>query len=81
MRFREHRATLEDSLKTLVSVETREALVRHLKTVIWPLTMTDEEIERKLVVGPYGYDERIGWQTYIVLLSDYGVLGFTDSEF
>ncbi len=31
------------------------------------------------VVEPYGFDERINWQTHIVTLTGYGVLGYTDS--
>ncbi len=31
-----------------------------------------------LTIAPYCFDDRIGWDTYIVTVPGYGVLGMTD---
>ena len=38
-----------------------------------PKNLSDFEVK------PYIFDERINWDTHIVTLEGYGVLGFTDS--
>jgi len=71
MRFREHRGTLADSMATVVEVADRAALVAHVENLLGHAA----DIE----VKPYGgVDQRNGWDTYIVTLAGYGVLGFTD---
>lgn len=34
--------------------------------------------ETRCEILPYGYDPRIGWDTYIVTVEGFGVVGFTD---
>jgi hypothetical protein len=79
MKFREHRGGLNESMETLVEVPDRAALLEHLRTVAarWPMApeITDETVS----VNPYyGLDDRTGWDTHIVVIKDYGPMGFTD---
>jgi hypothetical protein len=85
MKYRDHRGSLADSMKTLVELPaTRKALIAHLATT-WPFSQSlsgldakrleDVTVERYFEDG----DDRIGWkEVWIVVLSDFGVLGFTD---
>lgn len=72
MLFREHRELLEDSMKTVVTLNTAEEFYAHMET------------GAKVTVSPYsGADERIGWkETYIVEFhfedGSHFVEGFTD---
>lgn len=78
MRFREHRGALRDSLDTTVELADRAALVQHVTKLLrpyWRLPVVDEAIH----VKHYAYDDRCGWDMYMVTLDGYGVLGFTDS--
>ena len=74
--FREHRGTLEDSMATVVTINNREELVRHIadKLTAFGVDVQPENIQ----VSPYAKDERIDWDTYIVVLKGYGVVGFTN---
>jgi hypothetical protein len=75
MKFREHRGSLDDSLLTVVELKDRFALLEHLTSILHrPVT------EKDVAIVPYTFDSRIGWQTYIVTLPGYGVIGFTDSS-
>lgn len=74
IKFREHRGTLEDALKTLVEVEDMAALDRHIRQVYPGLT---DGIEVALYTD--WPDDRIpGWErTYIVQTQSGGIpLGF-----
>lgn len=83
LKFREHRGGLAESMATVIEVPDRAALVAHVKKMLAPFYFGGD-IEAGLNVEPYGcsglplLDLRIGWQTYIVTLKGYGVLGFTD---
>lgn len=78
MKFREHRGGLAESMDTVIEVSDGEALLEHVRNLAqrWPTfpAITAETVH----VEPYGRDERIGWDTHIVTLDGYGVLGFTD---
>jgi hypothetical protein len=67
-------------MATMVEVADHAALLDHIRTLAepWPTfpPMTSETVHIK----PYGRDERTGWDTYIVTLDGYGVLGFTDGR-
>ena len=71
--FRLHRGSLDDSMKTVVQVESMAGLEAYLY-----------DQESHLARGPfnmrkYGYDERIDWDQWIVF-DKHGVVGFTDGE-
>lgn len=76
MKFREHRGGLDDSLKTVVEVTDREALALYCANLLRPFNVPC--LAECLQVERYGFDERIDWDTHIVTLPGYGVLGFTD---
>lgn len=81
MKFREHRGSLDDAMKTCVEIPDGPALLAHCRKLFesWPGVPLINP--KSLVVEPYHMmrDERIGWpMTYIVWLKGYGVLGFTD---
>jgi hypothetical protein len=76
IRFREHRGSLADSLATTVTVTSRAELIAHVARLLDPIPVTSEQ----LGVAPYCFDARIGWETHIVTLRDYGVVGFTDAD-
>lgn len=78
MKFREHRGGLSESMATTIDVADRAALVAYVARQLEPFHFTPAEIEAGLAVEPYGYDKRIDWDTHIVTLKRYGVLGFTD---
>ncbi len=75
MKFREHREMLDDSMKTVVEVADRKELVSLLRSrQFCNFVFNDEDLK----IEPYGYDNRINWDTHIVFIEDYGVFGFTD---
>ena len=78
MKFREHRGSLDDSMKTLVEVKDREELMAHLVRILEPWPTAPPVTAETVKIEPYIYDYRLGWDSYIVTLKDYGVLGFTD---
>ncbi|MGB2629071.1 MAG: hypothetical protein WAK20_19960 [Candidatus Acidiferrum sp.] len=77
-RFREHRGHYDDSMKTVVSCRSLDELERIAKEVLAPFPISSGQFEG-IEVKPYGgVDPRNGWDTHIVTLPGYGVLGFTD---
>ena len=76
MKFREHKGHLADSMKTVVDVADRRALVALLQSLLQPydFTFSDEDLK----VEPYEFDDRVNWDTHIVTIEGYGVAGFTD---
>ena len=77
MLFRQHRGSLSDSMDTCVSIRNNmKALANLIST--FNLFRDDRKItEDMLEVKEYGFDERINWNTYIVSVKDFGVVGFT----
>jgi hypothetical protein len=78
IKFREHRGGLSDSMATVIEIENRAGLVAHIAKVLEPFHFDKERVDKGLRVEPYAHDARIGWNTHIVTLKGYGVLGFTD---
>lgn len=78
MKFREHRGGLAESMATVVELKDKAALIEHCKKVMEAYMLPAQAIA-DLTVEPYGgIDTRIGWDTHIVTIGCYGVLGFTD---
>ena len=72
--YRPHRSTLTDSMSAVREFASLEELAEAMA----------DELGRELAVDDlqlkfYGHDHRIGWDTYVLTLEGYGVLGFTDS--
>ena len=72
MKYRPHRGSLKDSMREVVELPSIDALKEHLRLMGWP--------DGVVLIEKYGgFDDRIGWDTYIVTI-DGEAVGFTDSE-
>ncbi|CAN5951012.1 unnamed protein product [Sphagnum jensenii] len=82
MKFREHRGSLDESMKTLVLLFDRAALVKHIHDLLYPWNIDVEDRDVKVERYNNGRgDPRIGWgDLYIVTVKDFGVIGWTDEE-
>ncbi len=72
-KFRFHRGALAESMATVTTVADKEALCNIIRAAWGYPAFGDGQIE----VSPYGYDNRIQWNTYVVTL-DGKAIGFTD---
>jgi len=64
-KFRWHRGGLDESMATVIDVESFE----HLRLLIQERdqrTFPDMPVTIEMKVEPYGFDDRINWNTYIV---------------
>lgn len=78
MKFREHRGGLAEAMDTVIEVVDRDALLKHVQEILSSWPDSPPVTAATLQVIPYCYDDRIGWDTHIVTLDKYGVIGFTD---
>lgn len=78
MLFREHRSTLTESLKTTKEFQTKKELIDYLKNQ-FEIKHFEIPLEN-LVCEFYCYDARINWETYILTIENYGVIGFTNCQ-
>lgn len=76
IKFRPHRGGgLRESMELMQEVETIDQILDIVnQNSIMSFTKGDIKIK------PYGYDPRIDWDTYIVTIDGYGVVGFTNGE-
>jgi len=65
MLFREHRGSLEDSMKTVTNVESLKDIEKICN------------FKGEYKIKYYCFDDRINWNTYIVTCDD-KVIGFTN---
>lgn len=72
--FRPHRGLLEEAMKEVVQVSSRDQLVAQLNKIY---EIGSRFTIENLNIKPYGYDDRIGWDTYIVTNKGNAV-GFTN---
>jgi hypothetical protein len=76
MKIRPHRRLLDEAMAEVKEIEaTMEAVRRWADEsfgVMQPPDLSGIEVKH------YTYDARIKWDTYIVTLPGWGVLGFTD---
>lgn len=75
-KVREHRGSLADAMETVFEVQDFAGLVDHMKQTLEPYGQMVKAEDVK--VEHYTFDDRIGWDTYIVSIDGYGVWGFTD---
>lgn len=76
MKLREHRGSLVDSMATVIEIEpTQAALDAHIAKTLAPFGFVPK---KPAVLDRFTYDERIGWNSYLVFIEGYGVFGFTD---
>ena len=76
MRLRENRRTIEESLATTLEFASRDQMIGHIFDTLGKkgVVVTEEMVH----VTHYGFDERIDWDEYIIVVDSYGVFGFTD---
>jgi hypothetical protein len=76
MWLRENRRTIWQSVATSVRIKNRAQLVRHIAGRMRKsrVAITDDMIH----VTHYGYDDRIDWDEYIIVVEGFGVFGYTD---
>jgi hypothetical protein len=72
--FRRHKGGLADSMATVHAVADRAALVAEIAESYRPFRV--EIHDDDVIIEPYGYDTRIGWNTWIVKVRHCGVEGF-----
>ena len=66
MKYRPQTAMLDEAMGRVVELPDRAALVAYLAKDLkpWGYTLTDADVQ----VIPYGFDNRIGWDTHLVTL-------------
>ena len=76
-KFRPHRGAYTDSMNEVTELECRDALIQQLKTESWVTTNVSlNDIE----CAYYAYDKRNQWDTYLITLVGWGVIGYTDQD-
>jgi len=77
-KYRPHRGTLADAMAEVVEVADLPALVEHMRKSVQDWYPPEElPTIKTTTVKPYAYDDRIRWNTYIVMVNG-SVWGFTD---
>jgi hypothetical protein len=76
MWLRENRRTIWQSLATSVRIKNRAQLVRYIAGRLRKsrVAITDDLVH----VSHYGYDDRIDWDEYIIVVEGFGVFGYSD---
>ena len=80
MRFREHRGSADEAMKTLIVLKDRDALVKHCQALLEPFAFhfEPEDLEVNLYYSFPDVNSR--WEkTYVVTIKKCGAIGFTDS--
>lgn len=74
IKFRFHRGSLEDSMKTVIEINTMVELVNAInKEFVYDIK------ETQITFSYASYDNRIGWDTYYVCV-DGNAIGMSDGE-
>ena len=69
--------TLHESMEHVKEFGSRAEFVEYLKGIYYEVA----DLEEKLEIFYQNYDNRIDWQTYMVKIKDYCVVGFLNGEF
>lgn len=82
MKYRDHKGSLEKSMKTAIEVNSSEEIISHLNKLYNDFGAFIAEIKFEHV----GFDSRTGWDTYYVLHrfegeTSFHVSGMSDSYF
>lgn len=62
-------------METVQEFETKRDLIRYLKSDIG---LSFLFYEHQLSIKHYSFDKRINWDTHIVTINGFGVVGFTN---
>ena len=77
MKFREYRGRYETPDETVVELADRPALLAHLRKLLKPWPSAPPVQEDTVRVEPLGYRRPTEWSC-LVVLADYGPIGYTD---
>jgi hypothetical protein len=77
-KFRWHRGSLEESLKTEIEVMDFEELYRAISEELGDSIRIDRQ---DITIERYGFDNRLAQEMYIVKGETFGVIGFTNTNF
>jgi len=79
-KFRPHRGSLAKSMEDGETFVNKEAMCASLQEKILSWSTTQKITTSNVEVTKYGVgkDKRNGWDTHLVFIRDFGVLGFTD---
>ena len=66
MKFRPHRGSLSEAMAEVVDLADKTALATHISSGLqdFGIALTEADIR----VQPYGLDQRVGWDTHVVLM-------------
>lgn len=79
MKIREHRGSLEGSLRTAKDIEpTKAALVECITESLKGYAVNASADSVHIEKYGKGIDDRCGWDTHIVTIDGWGVFGMTD---
>lgn len=81
MLFREHRGTLEASLRTEVSLQgTLDAIIEHFNKSLLPFQtkISKETLHAEFYCKDIRKEAANYEKTFIIISADYGVIGFTN---
>jgi hypothetical protein len=78
--FRERRDRVEESLKTIVELKDRAALIDHCRRLIAGDGTPPAPVTLSFVPYDLAPDPQTGWEcTYLVMVYGYGPIGYTDA--
>jgi len=72
MKVREHRGSLEDSMRTCFEVQNKTELVEAIEAILHCEVKADD-----VAIESYTYDDRIHWDTYLITIKGQ-VFGFSN---
>lgn len=78
MLIRPHRGSLVDAMAEVKEIEPTLEAVKKWASELYPEFPLEKEQVERIEVKPYSFDKRIDWDTYIVTIVGYGVVGFTN---
>lgn len=76
--FRQHRGSLHESMKTVVTVHSRQEILDQFEPWLIGVPAGEKPDVSKMAIEKTMYDERIGWDTHLVTYEGAGVLGQTN---
>lgn len=71
---REHRGGLSESMATAQAVRDKAELVEIIRRGHYGAAVQPDQVH----IEPYGYDDRINWDTYLITVDGYGVWGMAN---
>lgn len=78
--FREHRGGFEESMETVKEILSKKDLIHTISTLFPQITVTEENLKIHKNNSSV-LDTRNGWDTYIVSIDSFGVVGFLNGKF